>query len=47
MAVGSGNNNNRESAVALVTPAGSNAPLQPATEPDTSTINTKPLENGK
>ncbi|XP_012063752.1 PREDICTED: polycomb protein Scm [Atta cephalotes] len=44
MAVGSGNNNNRESAVALVTPAGSNA-LQPATEPDTSTINTKPLEN--
>ena len=46
MAVGSGNNNNRESAVALVTPAGSNA-LQPATEPDTSTINTKPLENGK
>ncbi|KYM98260.1 Polycomb protein Scm [Cyphomyrmex costatus] len=43
--VGPVNNNNRESAVALVTPAGSNAPLQPATEPDTSTVNTKPLEN--
>lgn len=47
MAVGPGNSNNRDSAVALVTPAGSSAPLQPATEPDTSTVNTKPLENGQ
>jgi len=43
----SGNNTSREPAVALVSPAGSNAPLQPATEPDTSTANTKPLENGQ
>lgn len=39
----------REPAVALVTPAGSVAPAQPATEPDTSTANTKPhaLRNGR
>lgn len=42
----SGSNTSREPAVALVSPAGSNAPPQPATEPDTSTANTKPLENG-
>lgn len=44
----SGNNTSREPAVALVSPAGSSAPPQPATEPDTSTANTKPrtLENG-
>lgn len=43
----SGNNTSREPAVALVSPAGSSAPPQPATEPDTSTANTKPhaLEN--
>ncbi|KAL6264798.1 hypothetical protein P5V15_004895 [Pogonomyrmex californicus] len=43
----SGSNTSREPAVALVSPAGSNAPPQPATEPDTSTANTKPhtLEN--
>lgn len=46
----SGNNtstteNTPERAVALVSPAGSNSSLQPATEPDTSTANTKPLEN--
>lgn len=44
----SGNNTSREPAVALVSPAGSSAPPQPATEPDTSTANIKPhaLENG-
>lgn len=38
-----------EPAVALVSPAGSSAPPQPATEPDTSSANTKsrPFENGK
>ncbi|XP_012214643.1 polycomb protein Scm isoform X2 [Linepithema humile] len=43
----SGSNTSREPAVALVSPAGSSAPPQPATEPDTSTANTKPhtLEN--
>ncbi|XP_024884244.1 polycomb protein Scm isoform X2 [Temnothorax curvispinosus] len=41
----SGSNTSREPAVALVSPAGSNAPPQLATEPDTSTANTKPLEN--
>lgn len=43
-----GSNTSREPAVALVSPAGSSAPPQPATEPDTSTANTKPhtLENG-
>ncbi|XP_012542526.1 polycomb protein Scm isoform X2 [Monomorium pharaonis] len=39
------NNTNREHAVALVSPTGSTAQPQPATEPDTSTANTKPLEN--
>lgn len=44
----SGGGTNEEPAVALVSPAGSSAPPQPATEPDTSTANTKPhsLENG-
>lgn len=44
----SGNNTSIEPAVALVSPAGSTTPPQPATEPDTSTANTKPhaLENG-
>ena len=44
----SGGGTNGEPAVALVSPAGSSAPPQPATEPDTSTANTKPhsLENG-
>ncbi|XP_014476649.1 PREDICTED: polycomb protein Scm isoform X2 [Dinoponera quadriceps] len=37
----SGSNTSREPAVALVSPAGSSAPLQPATEPDTSTANIK------
>ena len=48
MAVSGNNNTSREPAVALVSPAGSSAPPQPATEPDTSTANTKPhtLENG-
>ena len=43
----SGGGTNGEPAVALVSPAGSSAPPQPATEPDTSTANTKPhsLEN--
>ncbi|XP_029177478.1 polycomb protein Scm [Nylanderia fulva] len=47
MAVSGNNNTSREPAVALVSPAGSSAPPQPATEPDTSTANTKPhaLEN--
>lgn len=40
-------NTNREAAVALVSPTGSNIPPQLATEPDTSTANTKPLENGQ
>ena len=45
----SGNGNGTEPAVALVSPAGSSAPPQPATEPDTSTANNKPriLDNGK
>ncbi|XP_017886952.1 polycomb protein Scm isoform X2 [Ceratina calcarata] len=38
----SGGGPNGEPAVALVSPAGSSAPPQPATEPDTSTANTKP-----
>ncbi|KAK0099166.1 hypothetical protein PV326_000003 [Microctonus aethiopoides] len=38
----SGNGANGEPAVALVSPAGSSAPPQPATEPDTSTANNKP-----
>lgn len=37
----SGAGTNGEPAVALVSPAGSSAPPQPATEPDTSTANTK------
>lgn len=43
----SGGGASGEPAVALVSPAGSSAPPQPATEPDTSTANTKPhsLEN--
>ncbi|XP_011874085.1 PREDICTED: polycomb protein Scm [Vollenhovia emeryi] len=40
----SGSNTSREPAVALVSPAAI-PPAQPATEPDTSTANTKPLEN--
>lgn len=53
MAVSGSNTNadidtsNREPAVALVSPAGSNAPPQPATEPDISATNTKPLKNGQ
>lgn len=51
MAVSGRNTNadtsNTEPAVGLVSPAGSNASPQPATEPDTSTANTKPLENGQ
>lgn len=45
----SSGNTSREPAVALVSPAGSSAPPQPATEPDTSTANSKPhtLENSK
>ncbi|KAI4482592.1 PREDICTED: polycomb protein Scm [Polistes canadensis] len=38
----SGGGANGEPAVALVSPAGSSPPPQPATEPDTSTANTKP-----
>ncbi|XP_057340924.1 polycomb protein Scm [Microplitis mediator] len=38
----SGNGASGEPAVALVSPAGSSAPPQPATEPDTSTANNKP-----
>ncbi|XP_015604754.1 polycomb protein Scm isoform X2 [Cephus cinctus] len=43
----SGGGTGGEPAVALVSPAGSSAPPQPATEPDTSTANSKPrsLEN--
>ncbi|XP_011168603.2 polycomb protein Scm isoform X2 [Solenopsis invicta] len=41
----SANREGASSAVALVSPAGSTGPPQPATEPDTSTANTKPLEN--
>ncbi|XP_043267271.1 polycomb protein SCMH1 [Venturia canescens] len=43
----SGSGAGSEPAVALVSPAGSSAPPQPATEPDTSTANSKPrvLEN--
>lgn len=44
----SGGGASGEPAVALVSPAGSSPPPQPATEPDTSTANTKPhpLDNG-
>ncbi|XP_047357427.1 polycomb protein Scm [Vespa velutina] len=38
----SGGGTSGEPAVALVSPAGSSPPPQPATEPDTSTANTKP-----
>lgn len=49
MSVSGNTNTSREPAVALISPAGSSAPPQPATEPDTSTANTKPhaLENGQ
>ena len=45
----SGSGSSGESAVTLVSPAVSKAPPQPATEPDTSSANSKPLsaENGK
>ena len=45
----SGSGSSGESAVTLVSPAVSRTLPQPATEPDTSTTNSKPLsaENGK